>query len=163
MPPRAYSIRAVGSLAVNEEATQALKRELSTATKVAILGIGNELYGSDSPGLLAAKEIEKSNPPDKYQVFLAGTAPENFTGAIRELSPSHVIFIDAADMGKKPGTIEVIDKDSIADVSPSTHNLSPSLLASYLTQEIGCKVIMLGIQPEASFPKGKVVEEAIKS
>jgi hydrogenase 3 maturation protease len=141
-----------------------LKRELATAKKVVILGIGSELYDSDSLGLLAAKEIQKLDSSGKYQVFLTGTAPENYTGAIREVSPSHVIFIDAADMGKEPGTIEIIDKNRIASVTISTHDVSLSLLADYLTEDIGCKVIMLGIQPEKDAPEGKttLVEEAIK-
>lgn len=125
-----------------------LKRELASAKKVVILGIGNELYHTDSPGLLAAEEIRKGDSLGRYQVFLAGTAPENLTGKIRELSPSHVIFIDAADLGKAPGDIEIIEKERIACLTPSTHNLPLTLLADYLTKETGCKVIMLGIEPE---------------
>jgi hydrogenase maturation protease len=141
-----------------------LKRELATARKVVILGIGNELYNSDSPGLLAAKELQKlSSSSDKYQVFLVGPTPENFTGAIRKASPSHVILIDAADMGKKPGTIEIINKSNVASVSPSTHSVSLSLLTDYLTQDIGCKVIILGIQPGTTLPKEEaLIKEAIR-
>ena len=144
----------MGSLTMNEEYAQALKKELAMARKVVILGIGNELYGNDSLGLLAAKEIQKLGYSDKYQVLLAGTAPENLAGKIRALSPSHVIFIDAADMGKEPGTIEIIEKDRMGSQTASTHDAPLSLLADYLTEEIGCKVIMLGIQPEDS-PRGK--------
>ncbi|GAJ10959.1 unnamed protein product, partial [marine sediment metagenome] len=50
----------MGALVVNEESLQALKKELATAKKVVILGVGNELYDNDSLGLLAAREIEKS-------------------------------------------------------------------------------------------------------
>ena len=141
-----------------------LKTELATAKKVVILGIGNQFYDSDSPGLLAAKEIQKLDSSGKYQVFLAGTTPENYTGTIRRLSASHVIFIDAADMGKKPGTIEIIEKDRIANVTVSTHNVPLSLLADYLTDDIGCKVIMLGIQPEGSPLQRKTspIKEAIR-
>jgi hydrogenase 3 maturation protease len=139
-----------------------LKRELSTAKKVVILGIGNELYDKDSLGLLAAKEIEKSHLSGRYQVFLAGTAPENFTGKIRELSPSHVIFIDAADMGKEPGTIEIIGKDRIASVTLSTHNLPFSLLAEYLTKETGCKVIIIGIQPGENSSNREAIKKLAK-
>jgi len=141
-----------------------LKRELATARKVVVLGVGNEIYDSDTPGLLAAREIQKLDSSGKYQVFLAGTAPENYTGKIRELSASHVVFIDAADMGKEPGTIEVIEKGRVASVTVSTHDVPLSLLADYLAQDVGCKVIMLGIQPEKDTPEGKttLVEQAIK-
>ena len=141
------------SVAVRSD-INSLKRELAIAKKVVILGIGNELYHTDSPGLLVAEEIRKRDSSGKYQVFLAGTAPENLTGKIRELSPSYVIFIDAADLGKAPGSIEIIEKERIARLTPSTHNLPLTLLADYLTKETGCKVIMLGIEPENN-PNGK--------
>ena len=112
---------------------------------------------------MAAKEIEKSDSSRRYHVFLAGTAPENYTGIIREISPSHVIFIDAADMKKAPGTVEIINENTIANMSPSTHNISLSLLSDYLTCDIGCKVITLGIQPGMTSPKGDaLLKEAIR-
>lgn len=148
---------------MNEESLQALKKELATAKKVVILGVGNELYDNDSLGLLAAREIEKSGLSGRYQVFLAGTTPENLTGKIKGLSPSHVIFIDAADLGKEPGSMEIIEKERITNLTLSTHNLPLPLLADYLTREIGCKVIMLGIQPENnSSGKRTSGREAIK-
>lgn len=140
-----------------------LKRELAIAKKVVILGIGNELYDADSLGLLAAEEIKKQDCSGKYQVFLAGTAPENLAGKIRELSPSHVIFIDAAELGKVPGSVEIIEGERIATLTHSTHNLPLTLLDDYLTKEIGCKVIMLGIQPENNASGKRATErQAIK-
>lgn len=148
---------------MKEELAQALNGELAQARKVVILGIGNEFRYGDHLGLLAAREIEKLDISKKYQVFSAGTTPENFTGAIRESYPSHVVLIDAADMGKAPGTIEIIDESRLSSAPPSTHNIPLSVLVSYLTQEINCKVVVLGIQPETN-PSNKEfpAEESIK-
>ena len=153
----------MGTLAVKEELAQALNGALANARKVVVLGIGNELRYGDHLGILAAREIEKLDISKRYQIFSAGTTPENFTGAIRGSFPSHVVLIDAADMGKAPGTIEIIDESGLSSIPLSTHNIPLSFLVSYLTQEINCKVVVLGIQPETnSSNKESPSEESIK-
>ena len=141
---------------MKKQSTQFLRRELASASNIVILGIGNESNDNDSIGLSVAKELEKALFSDKCHIFLAGTVPENLTGGIRKMAPSHVIFLDAVDMGKEPGAVEVIDQDSITNAGYSTHTISLSLLADYLTQEIGCKVIILGIQCEANSLQGRM-------
>ncbi len=148
---------------MKKELAQALNDELVDASKIVILGIGNELSYRDRLGILAAREIEKRDTSKKYQVFCTGTTPENFTGAIRGSSPSHVVLIDTADIGKDPGTIEIIDEARLSSIPLSTHNISLSLLVRYLNQEMNCKVIVLGIQPDGSFSrKESPAEESIK-
>ena len=121
-----------------------LERELAGAERVVILAIGSEFHEEDSLALQAAKEIEEVS--ENWKVILAESAPENFTGVIGKASPSHVVFLDAAEMGEEPGSIEVIEKGRIVDTSFSTHCPSLSILAEYLTGEVGCKVIIIGIQ-----------------
>ena len=79
--------------------------------------------------------------------FEAGPAPENFTAEIRRLHPAAVIIVDCAHMAEAPGTLRLIPAREIDGVSFGTHGLPLSVLADYLRQEVGCSVIILGIQP----------------
>lgn len=81
-------------------------------------------------------------------VFDGGVVPENFTGVIKRESPSHIILIDAADMGKSPGNIRIIKKDEISKYHLSTHAMPLSFLIKYLEQTTRARIILIGIQPE---------------
>ena len=146
---------------MSDEFEANLGKELADADRVVILGVGNELRGDDYLGLAVARELEKAISSEKYQVIVAWSAPENFTREIKEASPSLVLFIDSADMGKEPGCIEIIEKDRIANITFSTHNLPLSILADYLTSEVGCRVVIVGIQPDLGGGSSGV-EEAVE-
>jgi hydrogenase 3 maturation protease len=136
--------------------------------RLAIVGIGNELNGDDAAGSLVARSLrEKKCNWGIYcpLVIDAGVAPENMTGEIREFKPGLIVFIDAADMGEAPGTVRWIAMDEIDGMSASTHRMPLSMLAQYLTLELGCDIVLLGIQPstvkmgeELSEPVRRVVE-----
>ena len=92
-------------------------------------------------------------------LFEGGTAPENLTGEILRFQPSHILLVDAADLGLKPGTVKLIKPEAIGGVSFSTHVLPLKILADYLSQSLPCpacnaehnmagrQVMVLGIQP----------------
>jgi hydrogenase 3 maturation protease len=130
-----------------------LKSKLFSAQKVAVLGIGSELCGDDAAGPLVSRYLTKKNTSRKnvlkFQVFPGGTAPENLTGEIKKFHPTHVIMVDAADMGQKPGKVVLIDSGRVSGVSFSTHRLPTTLIAEYLCRSISCQVILLGIQPKS--------------
>jgi hydrogenase 3 maturation protease len=99
-----------------------------------------------------------------------GPAPENTTAEIRQLSPSLVIIVDAAAMGEEPGTIRLIDPWDVGGASFGTHGLPLTVLAGYLRTEIGCEVIIIGIQPasaeygeELSTPVADAAEELVEA
>jgi hydrogenase 3 maturation protease len=114
--------------------------------------VGAELRGDDAAGLLAAGKLKRSLSAKaklpKTKVFLGGTAPENLTGPIKAFRPSHVIVIDAAEMGQAPGSVRVIDPQTIADAgSFSTHNLPLNVLTEYLRTALDCRIVIVAIQP----------------
>lgn len=76
-----------------------------------------------------------------------GLAPENLSGQLCKFAPDLVLLIDAANMGEQPGTVQWIPEECIDGLSASTHSLPLSMLARYLTLELDCNVIFLGIQP----------------
>jgi hydrogenase 3 maturation protease len=129
---------------------QQLGIELGQTPRVAILGVGNTLRSDDAAGMLVAQELSKREcaaDPDHLLILEAGHAPENRTGDLRKFAPDLVLFIDAANMEETPGSIQLIPEESIDGMSASTHSLPLSMLARYLTLELHCKVMFLGIQP----------------
>ena len=115
--------------------------------RVAILGIGNCLRCDDAAGVLAARAlIKQAASRENILILEAGPAPENSTGRLREFAPDLVIFLDAAQMGLPPGAIRWIPDESIDGMSASTHGLPLPILARYLSLDLRCQVVMLGIQ-----------------
>ncbi|MBF0522934.1 MAG: hydrogenase maturation peptidase HycI [Candidatus Omnitrophica bacterium] len=129
----------------------AIRTRLKNAKKIALLGVGSELRGDDAAGILIAESLQniplKTESKLQFQVFIGSTAPENLTGAIRKFGPTHLIIVDAADIGQKIGTVKLISPDETAGFSSSTHNLPMKIFAKYLTISLGCEVILIGIQP----------------
>ena len=127
-----------------------LEEKLSGWKQIVILGIGNEFSGDDSLGFQAARKLKRAlSNISKVEVLAVGVAPENFTGLLRKLSPSHVVLIDAAEMGEIAGKIELIEPHRIEKRMPSTHTMPLYMLAEYLEHELGARVLILGIQPES--------------
>jgi hydrogenase 3 maturation protease len=91
-----------------------------------------------------------------------GPAPENTTAEIRQLSPSLVIIVDAADMGGPAGTVRVLDPGAVSAASFGTHGLALGVLADYLRAEMKCRVILIGIQP-ASVEHGEMLSEEVST
>lgn len=84
---------------------------------------------------------------DHILILEGGPAPENLSGQLCKFAPDLILFIDAANLGEKPGTVQWISEECIDGLSASTHSLPLSMLARYLTLELNCHVIFLGIQP----------------
>ncbi len=124
--------------------------------RIAVMGIGNELRGDDAAGLYIARgllEKQSTNESERagtliFMAIEAGPAPENYTHLLRSFQPDLVLLADAANMDEEPGTVRLIGLEEIATITPSTHSLPLDLLVRYLTSEIGCQVLLIGIQPE---------------
>lgn len=118
--------------------------------KVAVIGVGNPLRSDDAAGILVARELlqrECATDVDHILILEGGPAPENLSGQLCKFAPDLILFIDAANLGEKPGTVQWISEECIDGLSASTHSLPLSMLARYLTLELNCHVIFLGIQP----------------
>ena len=150
----------------NRSLSQLLSQKIADAgslPRTAILGVGNLFRCDDAAGMLAARGLRAkafTADSDRLLICEAGPAPENWTGTLREFAPDLVIFIDAADMGEEAGTVQWIPEERIDGMSASTHSLPLSMLAHYLTLELGCRVLFLGIQP-ASVDIGETVSEEV--
>ncbi|MFA5114781.1 MAG: hydrogenase maturation peptidase HycI [Candidatus Omnitrophota bacterium] len=131
-----------------------LLRRLEGARRVAVVGVGSELRSDDAAGALLAERIKPACRRQKsrgvtLRVFFGFTAPENLTGEIKKFLPSHIIIIDAAELGKRPGSVRLLSEKEIAGVTFSTHRMPLAVLADYLRQSLDCRVIVIGIQPKS--------------
>jgi hydrogenase maturation protease len=124
-----------------------LKPGIKNTRRLAIVGVGDELMPPDRLGMYAAREIGKQHLSG-MRVFFAGTVPESITAPLRRYRPGQVLFLDAADMGVRPGTIAIIGPEQIQASLISTHVLPLPVVMDYIGQETGAGVTLLGIQPD---------------
>jgi hydrogenase 3 maturation protease len=117
------------------------------ANKIAILSIGNDLRSDDGLGLYIIEKLSIDDP--RVMIQNVGSVPEGFARNLAEFGAERVIMVDAADMMKPPGHIELVTKDRIGGITISTHSMPLSFPMMYLEQETGGKTILIDIQPKS--------------
>jgi len=129
---------------------ETLSKTIKGSKRLAVLGVGSELRGDDIAGMIVAREIlNLAKESDSLKVFLGETAPENLTGEIKKYKPTHLLIIDAGDMGKEPGSVALITpEEEIFGATFSTHKLPIKVLVKYLNESFPCKTFVLIIQPK---------------
>ena len=135
--------------------------------KAVFLGVGSPLRSDDNVGnrvvALLAEKL-KARPGGEFRFYQGESAPENFTGAIRQFGPDYLFIFDAAELGKPPGTFALIPPEQIDGMSFASHVLPLKIICNYISSAIGCQTILVGIQPqnlEFGETLSMVVEEAI--
>lgn len=123
-----------------------------------MIGVGQALNADDAAGVLVVQTLSKRHragwsdaprpAPFSLLIVEAAHALENCTGAILRFAPDLVILVDAAAMGDPPGTIRWLDWKDTTGFDACTHTLPPSMVARYLTAELACEVVLIGIQPQ---------------
>ena len=126
---------------------------------VAVLGCGSPLRGDDAAGFAVAERLLGFNDvacdvhaacnSRNVRVFLGDVSPENKTGEIKRFNPDLLLIIDAVDMGLEPGAVRIIPTDEIGGVSFSSHILPLPIMMDYLYREVGCLILLLGIQAKS--------------
>jgi hydrogenase maturation protease len=148
---------------------RALRREIASAGKVLVLGIGNPDKGDDGAGVLCARELAaawKGQTRSSLKVLLGYETPENLTGEIRRFAPGLVLMVDAVVGPHPAGTVFPVGAEDIPDDSISTHKISLRMLVTYLETTVGCRVRFLGIQAgslEQGRPLTPSVEKAART
>jgi hydrogenase maturation protease len=112
------------------------------------VGVGSDSYGDDAAGLDLAQRLAESGIP---HVVSAGTNPERWVATAQLGSFSHVVFLDAVELGAQPGSVVFLTADEIAARFPqvSTHKISLGLLARYVESQSAARAWLLGIQPQS--------------
>lgn len=120
---------------------------LADCQRLAVLGAGSVLCGDDAAGMLLAERLQEAGPGPRLLPLAGSTAPENFTGLIKEYAPDKLLIVDAAFIGLPVGEMAMIDPAEVKGVSFSTHMLPFTVLIDYLAQETGVATLILGVQP----------------
>lgn len=125
-----------------------LKNWLSDAEKVVVIGIGNPIRMDDYIGV---KVIHSLRGKVSEKVFLIDceTVPESYTQQIIDFKPTHILIIDAAMLGIKPGELSLLKPEDLRFSSAfSTHMLPLKIFCEYLVKIMGAKIMLLLIQPK---------------
>ena len=117
--------------------------------KIAILGVGNELFADDAIGLEVARYLLSTDFAHRKDriVLVGGPAPESYCGVLRRFMPELVILIDAASMGQAEGSIRWLALEALEGCFLSSRAVPLRVMAAYLTADLGCVVGLLAIQP----------------
>jgi hydrogenase 3 maturation protease len=146
---------------MNPDLSNSLKKKLNKASRVVLVGVGSELRGDDAAGLLVAQKLATRD--SRLVTLIGGTAPENLTGEIKRLRPSHLIIVDSADLQAAPGAIEVVGYEKIGGHSFSTHSAPLKMMIDYLLADIAFEPIVIGIQPKSLEFGAAVSKEVMKA
>ncbi|HOJ49088.1 MAG TPA: hydrogenase maturation peptidase HycI [Bacillota bacterium] len=130
--------------------------------KIAVLGVGSVLRSDDAAGMYLIEKLQELANSENLLLIAGSTAPENFTGVIKDFDPDILFIVDAAKMGLEPGEIRVLDTDDAGGLSFSTHMLPLPVMLRFLQREAGCEIVCIGIQPQST-EFGSEMSEAVKS
>jgi len=136
-----------------------LKTWLSNAEKVVVAGIGNPIRMDDFVGTKIVQDLQ-GKVSDGVYLIECETVPENFMQPIIDFNPTHVLLIDAAILGLKPGDSRLIRPERLmAFPAYSTHALPLRIFCEYLAKMIKANIALLLMEPKkADFGEGLTLE-----
>jgi hydrogenase 3 maturation protease len=125
-----------------------LKVWLSDAKRVVIAGIGNPIRMDDFVGVKIVQDLHGRVSENVYLIECE-TVPEGFLQQIIDFNPTHVLLIDAAVLGLKPGESRLIRPEQLTDFPAfSTHMLPLRIFCEYLTKTTTAKIALVLIEPK---------------
>jgi hydrogenase 3 maturation protease len=126
----------------------ALEKWFAGANKVVVTGIGNPIRRDDFVGVKIVQDLQ-SKVPKNVQLIECETVPESFMQDIVDFKPSHVLLVDAAILGLKPGETRLVLPEQITDFpAVTTHVLPLRIFCEYITKMAEAKIALLLIEPE---------------
>jgi len=138
---------AIGQMRSRDITVEGLCKWLAGARTVLLIGVGNISRGDDGAGTLVAGALKRWSS-DRFRVMNAEEAPGRLLPDAVDLKPSHVILVDAAQVGGPPGSLGLLETDEIESARFfSTHDLPLPIVLGILASETGARVITVGIQP----------------
>lgn len=144
-----------------------LSERLSGFKRLAILGVGSVLRADDAAGMEIVQRMAERLAPERTDIrcFAGETAPENFSGSIKRYMPTHLLILDAADVGLMPGEFSDICPADVGGPSFLSHMLPIKMMVDYLVVETGAEVTLLGIQYRTlqfDGPMSPEIEQAVE-
>ncbi|VVB61799.1 Hydrogenase maturation protease [uncultured archaeon] len=86
---------------------------------------------------------------EKLKVFEGHTTPEAYIGPACASRPTHVLIVDAAELGQKPGTWKVLSKYNVEQGLFTTHTIPAVKIAAEIQRRCSATVVFVGIQPKS--------------
>jgi hydrogenase 3 maturation protease len=125
-----------------------LEKWLVGKEKVVIAGIGNPIRQDDFVGLTIVEDL-KGKVTLNVCLLECETVPESYLLDIEQFEPTHVLLIDTAFLGLKPGTARLFDAQKIVDFPAiTTHVLPLKVFCEYVKQSTGAKIALLLVEPK---------------
>lgn len=121
----------------------------SPTKRLALVGVGHPLRGDDYVGSYAIKavmEATEDSLPDDVYLFDAEDNVEAVITRLARLGLKYVIFIDACEMGLKPGVTGLLSVTETSYPFFTTHGIPLRVLAERFLPD--SEVWVLAIQPK---------------
>ena len=125
---------------------------MTAKSKVKVISVGNDLYGDDGVGTAVIEMLGQI--PEMKGIELVNGATDAL-GLIDHFDDTeHVILIDAAQMGEKPGTVKVFSKDEVKLKIKMDHltvhgmSLAEAFDIAKAIDKLPEKITIIGIEPE---------------
>lgn len=136
-----------------------LEKLFSDAERVVVAGIGNPIRADDFVGVKIVQDL-RGKVSEKVYLIECETIPESFIQPIIDFNPTHILLIDAAILGLKPGDSKLIKPDQLKTFPAfSTHVLPLRIFCEYLMKTTKAKIMLLLIEPKkADFGEGLTSE-----
>jgi len=126
----------------------ALETWFAGADRVVVAGIGNPIRRDDCVGVEIVQDL-KGKVSKNVCLIECETVPESFMQEIIDIKPSHVLLVDAATLGLKPGETRLVFPEQVtAFPAVTTHVLPLSIFCGYITKMTETKIALLLIEPE---------------
>jgi len=129
-----------------ESAERALKRaaEGIPPGRIGVLCVGNPLRGDDAFGPAVFEAVSERTTA---AVFNGAETPENALPALARLEPRLVIVVDAVVFGGAAGELALLEPGGMRTDGFDTHTASLSVVAEFLQEACGARVLVLAAQP----------------
>jgi hydrogenase maturation protease len=120
---------------------------------IAVFGIGNILLSDDGVGVHAVNRLSETYDfPDSVELIDGGTKGLDLLPLFEE--KDKILIADAANFKKAPGTIDIIEGDSIPaflskKLSVHQIGLPDTLFAAKLMEITPSEMCLVGIQPKS--------------
>ncbi|MFX1274414.1 MAG: hydrogenase maturation protease [Promethearchaeota archaeon] len=133
-----------------EDLLEKILDETNGATKVAIVGIGEEKLTDDAVGPYIISKLLQFND-NKFLIINCGIDMMARMDEIIDFKPSHLIIIDTCTYNAPPGTITILKRKDIKEYIPiSSHTIPINIVVDLITDKIpSLKTFMIGIVPES--------------
>jgi hydrogenase maturation protease len=125
---------------------------LTKDSRLKVIAVGNDLYGDDGVGNAVLHELEKMSEMKDVELIDGATDALGLIDYFPDTD--HVIIVDAAQMGEKPGTVKVFSKEEIKLKIKMDHlsihgiSLAETFEIAKMVDSLPEKITIIGIEPK---------------